>query len=65
MLEAVYSGNMGFMEMIKFMDVASENEKHKMERFLEADKWDKAWSLLQNVTGVKFKDPRGKWSPRG
>jgi len=64
MLEAAYAGNMGAMEMVRFMEVASKKQKNMMERYLEANKWEKAWSLLQKVTGMKLRSPFEKWSPK-
>ena len=57
--EASYEGNIGMVEMMKFYQKASDSDINKMERFLDKKAWRKAWSLLQQVTGVALRDP--KW----
>jgi hypothetical protein len=52
--EASYSGNIGMMEMFKFYQVATMFQKNEMKEYIEKKLFDKAWSLLQRVTGVKL-----------
>jgi hypothetical protein len=52
--EASYRGNIGMMEMFKFYQVASAEQKKKMKALLDAEKFDEAWAFLQEVTGVKL-----------
>lgn len=52
--EAVYAGNVGMMEMFKFYQVANEGEKTLMKKFIESKAFEKAWDLLEKVTGVKL-----------
>ena len=53
-IEASYPGNIGMMEMFKFYQVASEDQKKYMKELLSKKLFDKAWELLQQVTGVKL-----------
>lgn len=52
--EAAYSGNIGMMEMFKFYQVATMFQKNEMKEYIEKKLFDKAWALLQHVTGVKL-----------
>lgn len=52
---AIYAGNLGFVEMLKFYEVASERDKKRMQLLLSADKLKQAWELLKRVTGVRLK----------
>ncbi len=52
---AVYAGNLGFVELIKFYEVASERDTKRMQFLLETDKLKQAWELLKRVTGVRLK----------
>ena len=53
--EASYEGNIGAMEMFKFYDVATEDQKKIMKAFLNNKDFKKAWAYLQEVTGIKLK----------
>lgn len=55
--EASYEGNIGMMEMFKFYQKATTEEKAKMKSLINAGKTDEAWELLQHVTGVKLHSP--------
>ena len=55
LLEAIHDRNLGFSEMFQFMQVASISDVAKMEKYLADEKFEKAWSLLKRVTGVKLK----------
>jgi hypothetical protein len=52
--EASYPGNLGMMEMFKFYQVATEDQKKKMKSLIAHNKIKDAWELLQTVTGVKL-----------
>jgi hypothetical protein len=52
---AVYAGNLGFVELIKFYEVASERDTKRMQFLLETDKLKQAWELSKRVTGVRLK----------
>jgi hypothetical protein len=52
--EATYPGNLGMMEMFKFYQVATPEEKVRMKKLIADKMTDAAWELLQKVTGVKL-----------
>ena len=52
--EAAYIGNIGAMEMFKFYQKASEEQKNKLKSLINGKKNKEAWSLVQDVTGVKL-----------
>ena len=52
--EAVYSGNIGMMEMFKFYQVANGAQKNEMKIYIEKKLFKKAWELIEKVTGVKL-----------
>lgn len=52
--EASYPGNLGMMEMFKFYQVATPEEKARMKKLIADKLTDEAWKLLQQVTGVKL-----------
>jgi hypothetical protein len=53
--EVAYTGNLGMMEMFKFYQVATEDQKRQMKELIEKHLNEKAWEFLQFVTGVKLK----------
>jgi Spy/CpxP family protein refolding chaperone len=53
--EASYTGNIGMMEMFKFHQIATPEQKAQMKKLLADRQTERAWSLLQSVTGVKLK----------
>ncbi len=53
--ELAYSGNIGFVEMFKFWDIANDNDKKKMLYYLNKNDERSAWDLLKKVTGVNLK----------
>jgi hypothetical protein len=53
--EAAYKGNIGFEEMIKFYQVASEREIQELEDLVDDNKAKQAWDLVEKVTGMKLK----------
>jgi hypothetical protein len=52
--ELDYPGNIGMMEMAKFYQVASPEQKVLMKQLIAANKIDQAWELLQQVSGMKL-----------
>lgn len=53
--EAVYNSNMGFEEMMKFYDIATDDDIQKVEDLIEKEKFKEAWKIIQSVTGVTLK----------
>lgn len=54
LIELRYPGNLGMMEMFKFYQVASDEQKTEMKALLAQKDMRGAWELLQKVTGVKL-----------
>ena len=52
--EAVYIGNIGAMELVKFHQKASKNQKEKLKQHIKNKEHDKMRNLIMNVTGVKL-----------
>ena len=52
--EAAYAGNIGIMELIKFKQKASEEQKKKFNDHVKNKNDKEAWKLVQHVTGVKL-----------
>ena len=52
--EASYPGNIGAMEMFKFYQIASAEQKRLMKELIAKKAYDLAWKLLQDVVGVKL-----------
>lgn len=52
--EASYTGNIGMMELMKFHQNASLEQKKKLDSHIKSKKHKEAWDLIQNVTGVKL-----------
>lgn len=52
--EASYPGNIGVMEMVKFYQIATDNQKAKMRDLLDNKKHLEAWKFLQKVVKVKL-----------
>lgn len=53
-LEAKYKGNIGMMEMAKFFQVATPEQKAELKRLIAAGKQEEAWEFLQKVTGMEL-----------
>lgn len=54
LLEARYPGNIGMMEMIKFYQVASDEEKAKLKKLIASGRQEEVWKFLQQVTKVRL-----------
>lgn len=52
--EAVYSGNIGAMEMIKFFQKSTEQEKKTLKDLIAKKKNKEAWDMVQKKLGVKL-----------
>jgi predicted chitinase len=52
--EASYAGNIGAMEVAKFYQVATDEQKRALKDLINREKRDLAWALIQKVTGVKL-----------
>lgn len=52
--EATYPGNIGMMEVAKFFQIASSEQKQLFKNLLEKDKKGLAWKLIQDITNTKL-----------
>jgi pyrimidine deaminase RibD-like protein len=52
--EASYLGNIGMMEVAKFFNIATPEEKTIFKQLMSMGEKSKAWQLIQQVTGVKL-----------
>ena len=52
--EASYAGNIGAMEMAKFFQKATDQQKKILKDLIASGKRGLAWKLIQDVTGVKL-----------
>ncbi len=53
-VEASYPGNIGAMEVFKFMKVASQDQIKMLKKLIDEKEYKIAWALIQGVTGVKL-----------
>lgn len=51
-----YPKPLGMMEMYKFVQVASTEQKIEMKKLIAMGKQDEAWKLLQDVTGTRLSE---------
>jgi hypothetical protein len=54
MTEAAYAGNLGFMEIAKFYQKATEDEKKKLQELIKNKQEKQAWKMVQNKVGIKL-----------
>jgi hypothetical protein len=52
--ELGYQGNIGMMEMMKFYQVCTPEQKAELKSYIAAGNNKAAWKLLHQVTGVKL-----------
>lgn len=52
--ELAYKGNIGIMELIKFNQIATSDQKAELKRLINAKMTSDAWKLIQTVTGVQL-----------
>ena len=53
---AAYPGNLGAVEMVRFYQESNHRQQMLMDELLDRNKFEEAWELLKQVTGVKLKD---------
>lgn len=54
--ELTYKGNIGMMEMFKFHQVATPEQKQLMQQLISEKKYSHAWKLLKKVTNTNLKE---------
>lgn len=54
LFEAAYPGNLGLMELVKFYNVATPEEKAEMDRITAEKDWDSFKRLIHEVLGIKL-----------
>jgi hypothetical protein len=54
MKEASYAGNIGIMELIKFKQKATPEQKKKFDDHVKNKRTKDAWDMVQKVTGVQL-----------
>jgi hypothetical protein len=52
--ESSYAGNIGIIELVKFHQKASPEQKKMLQSLINSKKAKDAWKLVQDVTGVKL-----------
>jgi hypothetical protein len=52
--EAAYAGNIGIMELIKFKQKATQDQKKKFDDHVKNKRTKDAWDMVQKVTGVQL-----------
>ena len=53
-VEASYKGNIGMMEVFKFYEMATPEQKAQLKTLMKLKQTSAAWELIQSVTGVKL-----------
>lgn len=53
--DAVYAGNMGFEELIRFYQKADESLTDKMDSYVRAGNWNAIKKLIKQVLGIELK----------
>lgn len=53
--EAVYAGNIGFVEMVEFYQKADDKDIKKMEELIKKKSWIGVKKLFKLVLGVELK----------
>jgi hypothetical protein len=51
------------MEIFKFFDVASDEQKNQFDSLIGAGQEQQAWALIEKVLSVKFQGD-GPWVPK-
>lgn len=54
LFEAAYPGNLGLMEMMKFHQVATDEQKAEMEEIVSRSDWRNFKRLIHEVLGIKL-----------
>ena len=58
--ELAYPGNIGIMELTKFFQTASDEQKMHFKKLKAAGEMEEAWKYMQSVIGVKLHE--GGWA---
>jgi len=53
--ESAYAGNIGFMEMVEFYRVASQEQLRKMEQIVKRGDWSQFKAIINDVLGIILK----------
>lgn len=53
--EAAYPGNIGFEELVKFYQIASESDIKKMEEIIKNEDWDGFRLLIKKIIHVSLR----------
>lgn len=59
--ELIYSNNMGAMEVFKFFEKATDDEKAQLDTYINSGNQVAAWKLIEKVLGIKFQGS-GPWN---
>lgn len=52
--EAAYPGNVGFEEIVRFYNVATDKQIIEMEKIIKTGNWQKFKQYIEKVLGVKL-----------
>ena len=52
--EASYPGNIGAMEVMKFYQQASDEQRQELDAMLANKEYEDAWELIQQVTDTRL-----------
>lgn len=52
--EASYPGNVGFMEMAKFYQIATKKQIKEMELIIKAEDWEQFKEMIKKVLDVQL-----------
>ena len=59
--ELIFQNNAGVMEVFKFFEAASDDEKNMFDSLVNSGKQQEAWAFLEKVLNVKLQGD-GPWS---
>jgi len=54
LIEASYPGDIGAMEMFKFYQLATDDQKETFQSLLDRKDYPTAWEMVQKVAGVRL-----------
>lgn len=55
LLEMNYAGNIGIHELSTFYQKANNSQKMQLKNLIRTQKWDDAWDLIYQVTGMRIR----------
>jgi len=58
--EASYPGNIGAMEVMKFYQQASNEQRGMLDQLLQQKDYENAWELIQQVTDTRLHPMHGE-----